>query len=327
MKKRVFSGIQPSGLIHIGNYLGAISQWVQDQTKYESIFCIVDLHAITVPQNPKELAKNIRELAKIYLASGISPQKSTIFIQSHRPEHAELGWILSCVSKIGEMKRMTQFKEKAEKHQEQSTLGLFAYPTLMAADILLYDADLVPVGEDQKQHVELSRTLARRFNAKYGQTFKVPAVQIRKEGQRIMGLDNPKIKMSKSASSPYNWIALRDKPNVIRNKIKKAVTDSGTEVVYSDSKPALKNLINIYSLFSGIPVAEIEKRYKNQGYAKFKVDLAEVVISALLPIQKKLEEYDKNPQYIEKVLKEGTETLRPLASQKLEQVKAKMGLG
>ena len=249
MSQRIFSGVQPSGNLHIGNYLGAIKNWVKLQDEFESIFCVVDLHAITVPQDPEELRKKTIEIAKIYLAAGIDPEKSTIFVQSQIAEHAELCWILNTIAKISEMERMTQFKDKSE-NKEGVGMGLFDYPVLMAADILLYDTNIVPVGEDQVQHVELARTLARRFNQKFGETFVVPEPKLVKEGARIMGLDDPTKKMSKSASSEYNYISLTDDTETIRRKIKKAVTDSGSEIVYQEDKPALYNLINIYSLFS-----------------------------------------------------------------------------
>ncbi|HMN19190.1 MAG TPA: tryptophan--tRNA ligase, partial [Candidatus Moranbacteria bacterium] len=245
MKKRIFSGVQPSGNLHIGNYLGAIKNWVDLQDEYESIFCVVDLHAITVPQDPEKLRRKTLEIAKIYLAAGIDPQKSTIFVQSQVPEHSELMWLLNTVAKMSELEKMTQFKDKSQKEgREGASLGLFAYPVLMAADILLYDTEIVPVGEDQKQHVELARDLAKRFNHRFGETFVVPQAHIRQEGMRIMGLDDPTKKMSKSASSEYNYIALMDDADTIRRKIKKAVTDSGSEISYGEEKPALRNLLN-----------------------------------------------------------------------------------
>ncbi|MCL5093694.1 MAG: tryptophan--tRNA ligase [Patescibacteria group bacterium] len=372
-KKRIFSGIQPSGNLHIGNYLGAIKNWVELQDNYESIFCIVDLHAITVPKEANELKKNIKELAKVYIAAGINPKKSTIFVQSDRPEHSELAWILNCYTSLGELSRMTQFKDKAglipgrlgslpdtrnlsaytreqlefiirdieaeweesdtfrnsnRRKEESVTAGLFDYPVLMAADILLYDTELVPVGEDQKQHVEFTRDIAERFNKKYGQTFVVPKPDIREAGARIMGLDDPAKKMSKTAPSEYNWISLREKPEDIRKKIAKAVTDSGNEVKFDkDKKSAVANLLTIYSLFSGKSMTEIEKMYAGKGYGDFKKDLAEVIIAGLKPIQDKLSELDKNPDYIEKILKEGAERIRPIAQKTLAEVKSKVGLG
>jgi tryptophanyl-tRNA synthetase len=343
-KKRIFSGIQPSGNLHLGNYLGAIKNWVKLQDEYDSIFCVVDMHAITVPQDPQKLKKNTIELAKTYLAAGIDPEKSTIFIQSHVSEHAELAWILNTITRMSDLFRMTQFKDKAGikkwKNSKGETIkeeilspeeftyyktgvGLFDYPVLMAADILLYDTNLVPVGEDQLQHIEITRTLAKRFNHKFGETFVLPEAFITKEGMRIMGLDDPMKKMSKSAASEYNYIALTDAPEDIKRKIKKAVTDSGVEIVYSNEKPALMNLVNIYSLLSDISVKEIEKKYKGQGYAQFKSDLAEVIINFLEPFQKKLAELDD--EKVLKILEDGAEKVRPMAKAKLDEVKKKLG--
>lgn len=329
MNKHIFSGVQPSGNLHIGNYLGAIKNWVKLQNDYESIFCIVDLHAITVPQDPEELRKKTIEVAKIYLAAGINPEKSTIFIQSHVPEHTELTWILNTIIKIPELERMTQFKDKSEK--SGVSVGLFDYPVLMASDILLYSTNLVPVGEDQLQHIEITRTLAKRFNHKFGETFVIPEPYITKEGMRIMGLDDPAKKMAKSAASEYNYIAILDEPETIRKKIMKAVTDSGTEIVYGDNppageagKPAIKNLINIYSAFSGKSPKEIEKNYTGKGYADFKRDLAEVVISGLEPIQKSFNKL--SDEEVLDILNKGAEKAKKIASAKMAEVKKKIGL-
>lgn len=324
-KPRIFSGIQPSGNLHIGNYLGAIQNWVKLQQEYDSIFCVVDLHAITVPQDPETLRQKTIEVAKIYLASGIDPEKSTIFIQSHVQEHTELMWILNTITRITELERMTQFKDKSQKEgKEKSSVGLFSYPVLQAADILLYDTELVPVGEDQIQHVEMARTLAKRFNNRFGETFKVPKYFVKKEGMRIMGLDNPEKKMSKSSSSPYNYIALTDSEEDIRRKITKAVTDSGKDIIYSDKKPALKNLINIYHLLSNTPIREIQSKYKDKGYADFKKDLSEVVINFLKSFQEKLNSLSDEKAL--EILQAGAEKVRPLAKKKLEEVKKKVGL-
>ncbi|MDO8529387.1 MAG: tryptophan--tRNA ligase [bacterium] len=320
---RIFSGIQPSGNLHIGNYLGAIKNWVKLQEEFESIFCVVDLHAITVPQNPEELKKRTIEVAKVYLACGINPEKSTIFIQSHVHEHAELAWILNTITKVSEMERMTQFKDKAGKNKEGVSMGLFDYPVLMAADILLYDTEKVPVGEDQVQHVELARTLAKRFNNKFGETFVVPEPHITKEGMRIMGLDSPLKKMSKSAASEYNYIALSNDAETITKKVKKAVTDSGKEIVYSGGKPALKNLINIYSSFSDKKPEEIEKMYQGKGYSDFKNGLSEAIISALKPIQDRMKSL--SDEEVLKILKSGAEKARSIAENKLKEVKEKVG--
>ncbi|PIP26640.1 MAG: tryptophan--tRNA ligase [Candidatus Moranbacteria bacterium CG_4_9_14_3_um_filter_40_7] len=347
--KRIFSGIKPSGNLHIGNYLGAIKNWVKLQDEYESIFCVVDLHAITVPQNSAELQKRILEIAKIYLASGINPEKSSIFIQSHVSEHAELAWILNTIAKMSELFKMTQFKEKSggryilkkklkgevierkvitqeEYNQymlDKTGVGLFDYPVLMAADILLYDTQIVPVGEDQLQHIEITRALANRFNKKFGETFVIPESFITKEGMRIMGLDDPAKKMSKSAQSEYNYIALTDDAKTIRKKIKKAVTDSGSEIKYTDDKPALQNLINIYSGFSDKLPKEIEKMYIGKNYSAFKTDLTEVIISVLAPIQEKMASL--SDEKVLAILKSGAEKVRPLAQKKMEEVKKKIG--
>ncbi|TXI34910.1 MAG: tryptophan--tRNA ligase [Candidatus Moraniibacteriota bacterium] len=323
--KRLFSGIQPSGNLHLGNYLGAIKQWVDMQNDHEAIFCIVDLHAITVAQDPVALRAKTLEIAKIYLASGIDPEKSTLFIQSHVPAHTELGWILNTIARMAELERMTQFKDKAQKGgASESGVGLFDYPVLMAADILLYDTHVVPVGDDQMQHIELARDLAERFNKRFGETFVVPEGRVTKEGARIMGLDDPSKKMSKSAPSEYNYIALTDDADTVRRKIKKAVTDSGSEIVYSDEKPALKNLINIYTLLSGKTPQEIEALYVGRGYGDFKTDLAEVVVGFLAPFQERLSALSDDD--VLAILRVGAEKVRPLAEAKLRQVYDKMGL-
>jgi len=324
MKQHIFSGIQPSGNLHIGNYLGAIHNWIKLQKEYESIFCIVDLHAITVPQNPEELRKKIIEVAKIYLATGIDPEKSAIFVQSHVSEHAELAWILNTLTKISDLERMTQFKDKSARGRKESAgVGLFDYPVLMAADILLYNTQVVPVGEDQLQHIEITRTLAKRFNNRFGKTFILPKAYIQKEGMRIMGLDNPTKKMSKSASSVYNYIALTDNEETIRKKIKKAVTDSGSEIIYRDDKPALKNLLNIYSLLSDKKPADLEKEYQGKSYADFKDGLANTIISFLNPLQENLNAY--SDKKVLEILQQGAEKIRPIARKKLSEVKKKVG--
>lgn len=324
MKQRIFSGIQPSGTLHIGNFLGAVKSWVTLQEKYESIFCVVDLHAITVPQNPKELCQKTLELAKIYLAAGVDTQNSTIFVQSHIPEHTELAWILNTITKIPELERMTQFKDKAREQRQNSNAGLFNYPILMAADILLYDTNVVPVGEDQLQHVELARTLAKRFNQQFGDTFVVPEPYIVKEGMRIMGLDDPSKKMSKSAASEFNYIALTDSPEKIREKIKKAVTDSGKNIRCTDDKPAIKNLINIYSLLDNVKPEEVEKIYKGKSYSEFKADLAEVIVDFLSSFQEKYNNIDNKD--VLSVLEEGKEKAKKMAGEKMNQVREKIGL-
>jgi tryptophanyl-tRNA synthetase len=324
--KRVFSGVAPSGVIHIGNYLGAIKNWLELQENYECIFCVVDLHAITVPQDPPKLKNKILEVAKIYLAAGVNPAKSIVFVQSHVKEHAELCWILNTLAKIPELERMTQFKEKSQEHRQSVNLGLFDYPVLMAADILLYKTQVVPVGEDQQQHVELARTLAGRFNKNFGETFIVPEALIKKEGARIMALDDPTKKMSKSAKSPLNYIALTDPPDLIREKIKKAVTDSGKEIIYGPDKPALSNLLTIYSLLTGESIKELEKQYRGRGYAEFKNDLAEMIVKFLKPFQEKYADLDKNPDYMIKILHDGAQKAREIAEKTMKEVKDKIGL-
>ena len=322
MKSRIFSGIQPSGQLHIGNYLGAIKNWVKLQNKYDSIFCVVDLHAITVPQDPEKLRKSCIEAARLLLATGIDPKIATIFVQSHVHEHAELAWILNTIAKIPELERMTQFKDKSQDKSSVS-MGLFDYPVLMAADILLYDTNLVPVGEDQFQHVEITRTLGKRFNKQFGETFALPEPYFTKEVMRIMGLDDPAKKMSKSAGSDYNYIALTDNEETVRRKIKKAVTDSGSEIKYAGNKPALINLINIYSSFSSQDPKAIEKKYQGKGYADFKNDLAEVIIKSLKPLQEKMKSF--TDEKVLAILREGADRIRPLAQKKLEEVKEKIG--
>lgn len=322
--QRLFSGIQPSGNLHLGNYLGAIKQWVELQDQYEAIFCVVDLHAITVPQDPAELRKKTLEIAKIYLAAGVNPDKSTIFIQSHVAGHTKLSWILNTITTMGELGRMTQYKDKSQKEGwEGSSAGLFSYPVLMAADVLLYDAEAVPVGKDQMQHIELMRDLAQRFNKRFGETFTVPKGVLSKEGQLIMALDDPEKKMSKSAASEYNYIALTDDADTIRKKIKKAVTDSGSEIVYSDEKPALKNLINIYALLSGKSTSEIEAMYTGKGYGDFKTDLAEVVVNFLVPFQERLAAISDEEAM--QILRAGAEKADVLSQKKIQAVYEKVG--
>lgn len=374
MKKRLFSGIQPSGNLHLGNYLGAIKQWIELQENNEAIFCIVDLHAITVPQDPEVLRRKTLEIAKIYLACGIDPAKATLFVQSHVQAHTELAWILNTITKNGDLTKMTQFKDKSgmDFDRIESELktalvdiayessgvpgrtkddfrilvmksgkniidifqamkesfnavgtGLFDYPVLMAADILLYDTDVVPVGDDQLQHIELTRTLARRFNERFGETFVIPEGQITKEGARIMGLDDPSKKMSKSAPSEYNYIALTDTAETVRKKIKKAVTDSGSDIVYTDEKPALKNLINIYTLLSGKSSSEIEALYQGKRYGDFKTDLAEVVVGFLAPLQARLAAFSDDDVCV--ILAAGAEKVRTLSEEKMKQVRKNVG--
>lgn len=326
--KRIFSGIQPSGVLHLGNYLGAIKQWVTMQDEVdEAIFCVVDLHAITVPQEPKALRQNILNTAALYLACGINPEKSAIFVQSSRPEHSELMWILNTISMMGELSRMTQFKDKSNNNTESNGVGLYDYPVLMAADILLYGTTIVPVGDDQKQHVELARNLAQRFNNRFGETFVIPEPIIKKESARIMGLDDPTKKMSKSASSSLNYISMTDDAETIRNKFKRAVTDSGSEIVARDDKPAIKNLLNIMSEVSGKTVSELEKEFAGKGYGEFKAAVAESVIEFLTSIQERYFDLIKNEDKLKEILKAGSERIAPIAAKTLREVQQKVGLG
>ncbi len=324
-KKTVFSGVQPSGALTIGNYLGAIKNWVELQDEYDCNYCIVDLHAITVPQVPKDLRKNTLDVLALYLACGIDPEKSTIFIQSHVRAHAELTWVLNSISYMGQLNRMTQYKEKSRRAEENLNAALFTYPVLMASDILLYDTDLVPVGDDQKQHLELARDLAERFNNRYSPTFTVPEPLIREEGARIMSLQDPEAKMSKSDSDVNGYLLLLDDEATIRRKIKRAVTDSIGIVRYSDEQPGLKNLLTIYSIFSNEAIEDIVKRYEGEGYGKFKGDLAEVVVEALRPIREKYEEIRSDREYLEKVYREGAEKADRKSMKILSKVYRKVG--
>ncbi|HZC84441.1 MAG TPA: tryptophan--tRNA ligase [Rubrobacter sp.] len=326
-KQRVFSGVQPSGNLHLGNYLGALKNWVSIQDRYENYFCIVDLHAITVPQDPKVLRQKVREVAAVYLAVGLDPEKCVIFRQSRVSGHAELAWLLNCVAKVGELSRMTQFKDKAQKGgAEAASVGLYDYPVLMAADILLYNAHLVPVGEDQRQHLELARTLARRFNGFYGETFVVPEPMILDVGARVMALDEPTNKMSKSSPTPGGYIALLDEPDVVRRKIRRAKTDSGTEIVASPDKPAITNLLGIYAATIRRPVPEIEAEYEGKGYGDFKKDLAEIVVEGLSPIREKAYALLDNPRELDEILDAGAERACEVARPILHSAWAKMGL-
>ncbi|AAM24675.1 tryptophan--tRNA ligase [Caldanaerobacter subterraneus] len=322
--KRVFSGVQPSGDIHIGNYLGAMRQFVALQDDYDCFFCVVDLHALTVPQDPVELKKNTIELAALYMAIGLDPKKVTLFVQSHVSAHAELAWLLQCITYFGELSRMTQFKEKS-KGKESVSVGLFTYPDLMAADILLYKTHYVPVGEDQKQHLELTRDVAQRFNNRFGETFVIPEPMILKFGARIMSLTNPTKKMSKSDADPNNRVNLLDDPDTIYRKIMKAVTDSESEIRLDwEKKPGISNLLTIYSLFTGMEVDEVVNKFKGQGYGTLKKELAEVVIDKLSVIQKNYR--DISEEEVLRVLKEGAERAEAVAVETLKEVKEKMGL-
>ncbi|WQT14543.1 tryptophan--tRNA ligase [Helicobacter pylori] len=323
-KKRVFSGIQPTGKIHLGNYLGAIKHWVEMQDEYENLFCVVNSHAITLPIDPTFLKSQTYELVKLLLACGISPKQSGLFIQSEVDEHPALAWLLNCQVSMGEMQRMTQFKDKSLKNPKSVNVGLFNYPILMASDILLYQSDLVPVGEDQKQHLELTRNVAEKFNRDFGDCFKVPEPLIAKVGARVMGLDDPKVKMSKSHKGANHAIFLLDEPDVIVKKIKKAATDSIGVIAFDETREGIFNLLNIYMLLSDESPENIEERFKNKGYGDFKKELAEVVIQSLKPIQERYKEISDDE--VKAVLNGGVEKARPLARATYQKAKELMGL-
>lgn len=324
---RVFSGIQPTGNLHIGNYLGALKQFVDLQEDNECVFCIVDMHAITVPKKAEELRESILNVAALYLAIGINPEKSIVFVQSDVPGHAELSWMLTCSSYTGELFRMTQFKQKS-RAQESAPTGLFMYPVLMAADILLYDTDIVPVGDDQKQHIELTRDLAQRINGKYGEdTFIIPEGRYMKSGARIMGLDDPTNKMSKSAENEYSRISLLDSPNKIKKAIMRATTDSDGIIKYDvENKPGISNLLSIYSAFTDKSIESLEKEYEGSGYGDFKKALVEELQNAIAPIQERYEEIRHSDELI-KILKEGAEKADTISQNTLKRVKKNFGLG
>lgn len=329
---RVLSGIMPTGDLHIGNYLGALLNWTRMQREHESYFCIVDLHAITTQQDPAALREKTREVAALYIAAGIDPQVSRVFVQSHVPNHPQLAWILNCLTPLGWLERMTQFKEKAKGERERASAGLFGYPVLQAADILLYGGApprplYVPVGEDQKQHVELTRDVAERFNRLFGTVLSVPEPLIPERGARIMGLDGPERKMSKSEQGQYHSIRLLDPPDVVRKKLSRAVTDPGREVVFDPGRPGLYNLLTIYERFSGESQKEIERRFVGKGYGDLKRELAEVVVEGLHPLQERYAELRSEPGYLEGVLAEGAAHAQAEGSRVLEPVKRAMGLG
>ena len=326
MKKRVFSGIQPTGDIHIGNYLGAMKHWAASQAEFHNIFCIVDLHSITLQHDAKQLRAKTRELAGLLLAVGIDPEQSAIFVQSHLPQHAELTWILNCYTPLGWLQRMHQYKDKSAK-QETIGMGLLDYPVLMAADILLYESDYVPVGEDQKQHVELARDIAVRFNSIYGDLFRIPEPVISKTGARIMGLDDPTRKMAKSETVQGHAINLLDPPDSIRKKIMRATTDSKRDVVFDENRPGVYNLLIIYQLFTGMSRSEIGSHFEGKGYSDLKSELAEVIIEGLRPVQQRFMEVTDDPARIEKLLQDGADKVRPIADKTLNKVKRQLGLG
>lgn len=325
-KKRVFSGIQPTGNLHIGNYLGALKNWVDEQHKYDNVFCIVDLHALTVQQEPALLYEHIRQVTSLYLACGISLEHCAVFAQSHIAAHSELAWLLNCMTPMGWLERMTQFKDKAAK-QESVGLGLFAYPVLMAADIVLYDSHYVPVGEDQKQHVELTRDIVQRFNNLYGETFVEPEVLIPKAGARVMGLDDPTAKMSKSNDKQGHSLRLLDPPDVLQRSIMRATTDSLNQISFDrERQPGIANLLGIYQAFTGHSETEILAEFTGKGYGYLKKQVAEVVIASLEPIQKRYQEMAADPGYIDNVLTECANRVRPLAEHRLLVAQRKLGL-
>lgn len=325
-KKIIFSGLQPSGCITLGNYLGAINNWTKFQDDYNCLYCIVDLHALTVRQDPVALRKATRDALIQYIASGLDPEKNILYIQSHVPQHSELAWILNCYTYMGELSRMTQFKEKSAKHSENINAGLFTYPALMAADILLYQTNLVPVGEDQKQHVEITRDIALRMNSIYNGLFTIPEPYISKNGARIMSLQNPDKKMSKSDENKNNTIALLDEPNIIINKFKRAVTDSGNEIIYRQDKPGISNLLDIYCTASGKSILEAEKEFEGIGYGDFKLAVGEMIVNKLKPIQKKYNELLNDKEYIDNIIKTNAEKASCLALKTLSKVHKKIGL-
>lgn len=325
MKVRVLSGVQPSGNLHIGNYLGALKNWVAIQRDYESIFCIVDLHAITVHQDPAELKRKIRETAGLFLACGIDPDHSSVIVQSQVAQHAELAWMLTCVTPIGWLERMTQFKAKSAA-EETIGDGLLQYPVLMAADILLYQAGIVPVGDDQSQHLELTRDIAQRFNSLYGETFVVPATKLPLVGARIMGLDEPEKKMSKSATGTNHSIGLLDPPSVAKKKIMRATTDSNPAVDFEKMGPGVENLINIYRAFGEVDADTARKEFEGLRYGDLKKKVAEMVAAKLEPIQQRYAEIAKDPGYLDSILQKSFERIQPIAAQTVELVKSRMGL-
>ena len=328
VKKRVFSGIQPTGNIHLGNYLGAIRNWVSTQAEYDNIFCIVDLHAITLPIDPTELHLNTRKLAALYLASGLDTRYCKLFVQSHIHEHAEASWILNCFTPMGWLNRMTQFKTKASENVDTVSTGLYSYPVLMASDILLYQTHYVPVGDDQRQHIEFTRDLAQRFNTLYGQqVFTIPEDQIRVAGARIMSLDDPTKKMSKSESNPNSRINLLDDPKTIKQKINRATTDSLRLVTFDPERPGITNLLTIYQTLTGQSQQEIEAAFAGKGYGDFKAALIEQLVEALRPIQQRYHELMNDLPTLEGILKQGADDIRPMAESTIQQMKNAIGLG
>ncbi|MFD4001439.1 tryptophan--tRNA ligase [Streptomyces rubiginosohelvolus] len=324
----MLSGIQPTaGSFHLGNYLGAVRQWVALQESHDAFYMVVDLHAITVPQDPAELRANTRLAVAQLLAAGLDPERCTLFVQSHVPEHAQLGWVMNCLTGFGEASRMTQFKDKSAKQgADRATVGLFTYPVLQVADILLYQANQVPVGEDQRQHIELTRDLAERFNGRYGQTFTVPAPYILKETAKIFDLQDPAVKMSKSASTPKGLINLLDDPKVTAKKVKSAVTDTDTVIRFDEEKkPGVSNLLGILSTLSGSPVDDLERSYEGKGYGALKTDLAEAMVEFVTPFRARTQEYLDDPETLDSILAKGAEKARAVAAETLAQTYDRMG--
>lgn len=325
-KKVIFSGMQPSGVITLGNYLGALKNWTNLQGEYNALYCIVDMHAITVRQDPATLRKNSRNLLMQYIAAGLDPEKNTIYYQSHVSGHAELAWILNCYTYMGELSRMTQFKEKSGRHGDNINAGLFTYPALMAADILLFQTDLVPVGADQKQHLELARDIAARFNGTYGDTFKIPEPYISKVGAKIMSLQEPTKKMSKSDEDVNATISLIDDPDTIIRKFKRAVTDSDACVRFDQEvKPGISNLMTIYSAITGMSIDQIQNEFEGKGYGDFKMCVGEAVVEELRPLHAKFDELTKDKAYIDNIIKTNAETANYLATKTLRKVQKKVG--
>ncbi|MCX7714506.1 MAG: tryptophan--tRNA ligase [Clostridia bacterium] len=324
-KKVIFSGVQPSGNITLGNYLGAIKNWVELQKDYYCNYAIMDLHSITVRQNPKELKKRTLDLLKLYIACGINPDENLLFVQSHVSAHAELAWILNCYTYMGELSRMTQFKDKSKKHSNNINAGLFTYPVLMAADILLYQTDLVPVGVDQLQHIEIARDIAIRFNSIYGDVFKIPEGFIPKTGAKVMSLQDPTKKMSKSDENPKAYISMMDDFDSIAKKIKSAVTDSEGIVAYKEGKDGINNLMGILSSITGESMESIQNRYVGRGYGEFKSEVAEAVVECIRPIRQKFDELSGNNDYLEKIYTESAEKARSVANRTLKKVYKKIG--
>lgn len=324
-KKRIFSGIQPSGDLTLGSYMGAIKNWVALQDEYECVYCIVDMHAITVRQVPADLRRRSLEQLAQYIACGLDPKKNIMFIQSHVPQHAELSWVLGCYTQFGELSRMTQFKDKSQKHSDNVNAGLFDYPVLMAADILLYQADYVPIGEDQKQHLELARNIAERFNGTYSPTFTVPSPYIGKVGARVMSLQSPDKKMSKSDTNANGFISMLDSPDDIMRKFKRAVTDSEAKVYYGEGKTGINNLMSIYSCVTGKSNDEIAAEFDGKGYGEFKEAVGEAVIETLKPIQEKYNRIFAEKDYLTEMYKKGAEAAEKVANKTLYKVMKKVG--